>query len=120
MDLNHIQLNTTDVKAAAEFYGRHLGFTVQKKHGDGLFLWNKHGFMMAINPLPENPTFPDWFHIGFRLDTADEVKSMYTKMVEGKCKIKAELQEHDDFVFFRCVDPTGYVIEIFWEPVPNG
>lgn len=45
MNLNHIQLNTKDVFAAAEFYARHFGFTVQKKHGDGLFLWNKHGFM---------------------------------------------------------------------------
>ena len=120
MDLNHIQLNTKDVSAAAEFYGRYFGFTTQKKHGDGLFLWNKHGFMMAVNPLAENPIFPDWFHIGFRLETPEEVKSSYNRLVEDKLPIKVALQEHDDFVFYRCTDPTGYVVEVFWEPGPNG
>lgn len=119
MDMNHIQLNTADVEAAAKFYGHFFDFTVQKRHGNGLFLWNQLGFMMAVNPLPENPVFPDWFHIGFRFDTPEEVKSLYKKMTVENSPIKAELQEHDDFVFFRCLDPTGYVVEVFWEPVPS-
>jgi catechol 2,3-dioxygenase-like lactoylglutathione lyase family enzyme len=119
MDLNHIQLNTTDVSAAAKFYERYFGFSKQTKHGDGLFLWNQQEFMMAINPLPENPVFPDWFHIGFRFDSVAEVKSMYSRMKEEKSPIKVELNEHDDFVFFRCIDPTGYIVEVFWEPLSN-
>lgn len=119
MDLNHIQLNTKNVSAAAEFYRRYFGFTVQEKHGEGLFLWNKHGFMMAVNPLPENPVFPDWFHIGFRLESAAEVKATYDRFIKDKIPIHAALKEHDDFVFFRCTDTTGYVLEVFWEPVPT-
>ena len=119
MDINHIQLNTMNVEAAARFYDRFFDFKTQKKHGDGLFLWNSQGFMMAINPLPENPVFPSWFHIGFRFNTIEEVKSLYSKLVDADCPMNAELQEFDDFAFFRCVDPTGYVVEVFWEPTPN-
>lgn len=117
MDLNHIQLNTKDVKAAAEFYGRYFGFTTQKADGEAMFIWNKHGFMMAVNPLAENPVFPDWFHIGFRLETPEEIKSLYHRLVEEKIPIKAALNNDDAFLFFRCIDPSGYVVEVFWAPV---
>lgn len=116
MDLNHIQLNTVDVKAQAEFYARYFEFTRQKQHGDGLFLWNPHGFMMAINPLPENPVFPPWYHIGFRLPEVQQVRALFERMAADGVTIKAEYQAFDDFVFYRCVDPTGYVVEVFWEP----
>ena len=120
MDLNHIQLNTKDVKKTVDYYGKYFGFTLQKQHGDGYFLWNQAGFMMAVNPLAENPVFPDWFHIGFRLESPARVRDMYEKLRTDECPIKAELQEHEDFVFFRATDPTGYIVEIFWEPVHNG
>lgn len=113
------EINAVDVEAAAQFFKRFFGFNTQKKHGAGLFLWNSHGFMMAINPLPERPVFPSWFHIGFRLHTPEKVRGLYERLIETKVPIKAEMQSHDDFVFFRCFDPTGYEIEIFWEPVPE-
>lgn len=81
MDMNHIQLNTANVEAAAKFYGHFFDFKIQKKHGNGLFLWNQHGFMMAVNPLPENPVFPDWLHVGFRFDAPEEVKSLFWEPV---------------------------------------
>lgn len=118
-DLNHIQLNTKNVKKTAEYYRKYFGFNIQKQHGDGCFLWNHHGFMMAVNPLPENPVFPEWFHIGFRLESPVRVREMYDKLRADECPIKAELQEFEDFVFFRAIDPTGYTVELFWEPGPD-
>lgn len=34
MDMNHIQLNTANIEAAAKFYGHFFDFKTQKKHGN--------------------------------------------------------------------------------------
>jgi hypothetical protein len=83
-----------------------------------MFLWNDGGFMIAVNPLTENAVFPSWFHVGFRLETAAEVKEKYRVMKAADCPIDKDLSEFEDFVFFRARDPGGYIVEIFWEPVP--
>lgn len=118
MTLNHIQLNTTDVEAQARFYQTHFAFTKKVPHGEGVFLWNDKGFMMAINPLPEKPVFPSWFHVGFHLPSAADVAAKFKQLEEAGVKLITPLKEFDDFVFFRCHDPAGYEIEVFWEPVP--
>ncbi len=121
MDLNHIQLNTTNPEASADFYSRYFGFhkKIRNDRENGYFLWNKDGFLMSIFKIPENVQFPSWFHIGFRMDSVEEIKELYERLLKDGCKINRELKIEQDFTFFRCLDPAGYTVEVFCEPLPE-
>ncbi len=58
---------------------------------------------------------PPWFHFGFRLADAKAVRSLHARMASEGVEIRAPLQEAPGFVFFRCADPDGYEIEVYWE-----
>jgi len=116
-NLGHIQLNTPELEKQVSFYEEYFGFK-RKAHGKGWFLWNREGFMMAVNPLPESPVMPSWFHIGFRYESVEEVKVLYERL-KGDGFAVGELDLFEDYSQFRFPDPTGYVVEVFWEPPPE-
>jgi len=58
--------------------------------------------------------FPEWFHFGFRLEAPDAVASMHARLRADAVET-TELQRFDDFVVFRCHDPDGYQLEVYWE-----
>jgi catechol 2,3-dioxygenase-like lactoylglutathione lyase family enzyme len=117
MTLGHIQLNTPKLEEQVSFYEKYFDFK-RKKHGKGWFLWNRAGFLMAVNPLEEPPIMPPWFHIGFRFESKVEVHALYEKLKLDGFSV-GELDNYDDYMQFRFPDPTGYVVEIFWEPPPQ-
>lgn len=117
MTLSHIQLNTPKLEEQVSFYEKYFHFK-RKAHGKGWFLWNKSNFLMAINPLDETPTMPPWFHIGFRYETKQEVQNLYDLLEKDGFKV-GDLDHYDDYMQFRFPDPTGYIVEIFWEPPPQ-
>ncbi len=117
MTLGHIQLNTPKLEEQVCFYEKYFDFK-RKAHGKGWFLWNRAGFLMAVNPIEESPVMPSWFHIGFRYETKNEVSALYDRLKSNGFPV-GEIDSYDDYVQFRFPDPTGYVVEIFWEPIPN-
>ncbi len=61
---------------------------------------------------------PPWFHIGFRYETKDEVRALYEKLKSDGFMV-GDLDNHEYYLQFRFPDPTGYVVEIFWELPPQ-
>ena len=51
-----------------------------------------------------------------RLDTAAEVEALHARMAAEGVAIRHPLEAEPDFVWFRCADPDGHLIEIYWEP----
>jgi len=117
MTLSHIQLNTPKLEEQVSFYEKYFGFK-RKKHGKGWFLWNQAGFLMAVNPLEELPLMPAWFHVGFRYETKAEVQAIYDQLKLAGYSV-GPLDQFDDYMQFRFPDPTGYLVEVFWEPPPQ-
>lgn len=118
MDLNHLHLNSPNVEGSVEFYKNYFGFSRAQKRGAGAyFLYNEHGFMLAIDELPSKEVLPKWLHYGFRLDSKDDVQKVYSRLVEAGHEITKELTSYDDWTMFRCKEPAGYEIEVYWEPV---
>lgn len=116
MDINHIHLAISDIEKSIAFYSRYFGFRHKVDHGKCVFLTNDDGFDLALDPEIEPVRFPGWFHIGSRLNSADEVRSAYIRMKEERPElIKRQINESEDFVFFRCEDPDGHEIEVYWE-----
>jgi catechol 2,3-dioxygenase-like lactoylglutathione lyase family enzyme len=115
LDLNHLHLHVRDVEASRAFYERYFGFAPHVKHGEILFLRNERGFDLALAPDPSPSVFPDWFHFGFRLDTPAAVRSLHERMRAEKVAIVKPLYEDDELASFRCADPDGHGIEVYWE-----
>jgi catechol 2,3-dioxygenase-like lactoylglutathione lyase family enzyme len=115
MDLNHLHLHVKDIDKSRKFYEKYFGFSEHTWHGEILFLRNGKGFDLALCPDENEWDFPGWFHFGFRLNSAGEVKKLFAEIKSGSEKIDTELEESDEFVFFRCLDPDMNKLEIYWE-----
>ncbi|WP_430419607.1 VOC family protein [Phenylobacterium sp.] len=116
MQLNHLHLHVVSVDEAAAFYTGHFGFRPHVRQDDGtLFLRDAGGLDLALAAGPPD-NFPPWAHFGFRLDNADAVRSLYARLQAADVTIRHPLDEEPDFVWFRCADPDGHLIEVYWEP----
>ena len=115
MNLKHLHIHVRDRLAAEAFYSEWLGMTVARRGECLTFMSDQHGFDLALmddrNPLP----LPSWFHFGYRLESPKEVVDLHNRMRASGIAILKELYEDQSLVSFRCVDPDGYAIEIYWE-----
>jgi catechol 2,3-dioxygenase-like lactoylglutathione lyase family enzyme len=115
MTLNHIHLGTKNLKTSTLFYESLFGFRKKHDHGDGVFLDNEAGFLLAIDPVEEVPTLPTWFHLGFGLKTEQQALQMYERALELKVRIAREMKYlKGQYASFHVYDPDGYRIEISW------
>jgi len=115
MQINHLHLHVRDVERSRAFYERYFGMRLQRVITEGfLFLTDDGGMDLALSVEEELPEKPDWFHFGFRLEDADQVREMHQRMCEdGVCE--EELGVYGDRVTFGVSDPDGYGVEIYFE-----
>jgi catechol 2,3-dioxygenase-like lactoylglutathione lyase family enzyme len=115
MNLNHVHLGTKDLEVFLNFYERFFGFKKKFDHGKGAFLYNSSNFLIAVDPVETLPTFPEWYHLGFCLDSENEVLDIYEKMkLEGVNIVRELLAEKGEFASFYLIDPDGNKLEISW------
>jgi catechol 2,3-dioxygenase-like lactoylglutathione lyase family enzyme len=117
VDLDHLNLRVRDAEACRDFYVEHFGFEPAFEADGGYFLRNRHGFLLALVPASTHQHLPDGFHIGFSLDSPDEVVAVQASLVASGVET-TEVQDSrpgEDYVTFRCWDPDGTEIELFWE-----
>lgn len=115
MTLNHVHLGTKNLEAIRKFYETYFGFSKKFDHGEGVFLENQKGFMIAIDPVKEIPNFPEWYHLGFCLESSAKVFEIYEKMKVNRENIVRELMTSDnEFASFFVKDPDGNKIEVSW------
>jgi catechol 2,3-dioxygenase-like lactoylglutathione lyase family enzyme len=115
MTLNHVHIGTIDISRSQKFYESIFGFKKKLDHGAGVFLQNNAGFLIAIDPVDALPTFPSWYHLGFCLDSENEVLSMHNRCKDLDVKIaRDQMHEKDQFASFFILDPDSYKIEVSW------
>jgi catechol 2,3-dioxygenase-like lactoylglutathione lyase family enzyme len=119
MDLNHLHLKVRSVERSKAFYARHFGLAEHLWHGDMVFMRDGSGMDLALAPAADFAPLPAWFHFGFRLGSVAEVEALYVRLAEDGVRISEPLAQDSDVVSFRCVDPDGYAIEVYWEPQPG-
>ncbi len=118
MNLNHIHLHVKAVPRSADFYKRYFGMRELVWHGDMVFLRDEAGMDLALAPADRRESLPDWFHIGFRLASGDDVRALHDRMVSEGVRLRAPLAAEGDLVTFKCADPDDYTVEIYYEPDP--
>ena len=113
--LNHLHLHVRSVERARAFYVNYFGLRDHVSHGDVLFMRDVHdGLDLALAPAETLDAFPSWFHFGFRLERPDDVRELHRRMAHDGIE-PTQLEQLPDFVAFRCNDPDGYQIEVYWE-----
>ena len=117
VDLNHLNLRVRDPAACRDFYQVHFEFRPAFETDGGYFVRNDDGFLLALIPTEAHQPLPDGFHIGFRIDTPQHVAAQRDQLVAGGMRV-SDLEDHrpaEAYVTFRCWDPDGTEIEVFWE-----
>jgi len=117
VNLNHLNLRVRDAAVCRDFYETHFGFAPAFESDGGFFIRNQAGFLLALIPSPEHQPLPDGFHIGFALDEADAVLAMRAALIAAGVSVSDphDGRPDDDYVSFRCWDPDGTEVEVFWE-----
>ena len=118
-NLNHLHLHVASVERARVFYERYFGMRESAWHGGVFFMRDDVGMDLALAQADKVEPFPEWFHFGFRLGSGAEVAALFQRAKDDGVAINAPLEVHGDFSFFRCSDPDGYLIEVYYEPDPQ-
>ncbi len=117
MDLNHLNLKVRDPAGCRDFYQRHFGFRPAFEAEGGYFMRNEHGFLLALTPPIEHQPLPEGMHVGFGLDDPDSVSRLHHEMSTAGVQTSElqDLRPGEEYVTFRCWDPDGTEVEVFWE-----
>ena len=118
MDLNHLNLRVRDAVACRDFYMRHFGFRPAFEQEGAFFVKNDDGFLLTLVPTDPHTALPEGFHIGFNGANADEVITRRAALEADGVKVGVleDYRPDEDYITFRCWDPDGTEIEVFWEP----
>jgi catechol 2,3-dioxygenase-like lactoylglutathione lyase family enzyme len=117
MDLSHLNLRVSDPAACRSFYERHFGFRLAFEAEGGYFLRNDEGFLLALVPVEVHQPLPDGFHIGFALPGPDDVAGLHEELAGAGARLTEveDFRPGEAYVTFRCWDPDGTEIEVFWD-----
>ncbi|WP_426479309.1 VOC family protein [Chryseobacterium sp. CBSDS_008] len=86
MTINHLNLVVTDVMNSVLFFEKYFGFTCEIVKGEHIIavLRNNENFTLVLMSSKNGDTvYPKDFHIGFILDSPDEVDHLHHKLIEG-------------------------------------
>jgi catechol-2,3-dioxygenase len=115
MNLKHLHLHVRDRPEAEAFYATWLGMSVARRGECLTFMTDQDGFDLALMDDVEPGPMPAWLHFGFRLPSPQAVVDLHGRMSDAGVTIRKPLYQDSSLVSFRCADPDGYGIEIYWE-----
>jgi catechol 2,3-dioxygenase-like lactoylglutathione lyase family enzyme len=115
MNITHLHLHVKDRSASERFYENWLGLRVGRRGKALTFLTDDAGFDLALMDDSSPGDMPRWFHFGTKLESADAVSSLHERMAAASVTILKPLYRDEMLTSFRCTDPDGYAIEIYWE-----
>jgi catechol 2,3-dioxygenase-like lactoylglutathione lyase family enzyme len=115
--LLHLGLPVRDFDRSLAFYVKYFGFdpATARSYPDGtVIVRNAQGFDLALHPAPAPPAVPDFLHFGFALYEPRAVRDLLARMAGDGVPV-VERDEEPDLVSFKCLDPDGWRVEVYWE-----
>lgn len=87
--LNHINLPVADVSVGSQFFEQYFNFKSSGVKGNNMLavLEGEDGFILVLmadsfNRNGDN-NYPDAFHIGFLVDSHEQVTEVYDRLIKG-------------------------------------
>jgi catechol 2,3-dioxygenase-like lactoylglutathione lyase family enzyme len=117
--LLHLGLLVRDQPRSLGFYATYFGFDAAgaRRYPDGtVIVRNPQGFDLALHPGAPPEQLPAFVHFGFQLPDADAVRALLARMEADGVPI-VERWDEPGYAAFKCLDPDGWRVEAYWEPV---
>jgi catechol-2,3-dioxygenase len=117
--LNHIDLPVTDTASVRVFFERHFDMRCIFSREDGLtVLLDEDGAALTLSPLPSDEAlkYPTGFHIGFNLDSEDELFEIHCRLVAAGIPVVRPLGDLAGAMTFHCEAPGPILVEVAWRP----
>jgi catechol 2,3-dioxygenase-like lactoylglutathione lyase family enzyme len=121
MQLLHLGLPVRDFERSLRFYTTYFGFdpATARTYPDGTtIVRNAEQFDLALHPVSDAAAVEGFLHFGFAMADADAdaVRRLCARLENDDVTI-VERDEEPDLVSFKCLDPDGWRIEVYWERV---
>ncbi|MCY3541041.1 MAG: VOC family protein [Gammaproteobacteria bacterium] len=113
--IHHVALTSTNFEASRKFYSEIMKMQVEwEPDADNVYLTNGND-NLAIHR--GNPMDSNLDHIGFILNSEEEVDQWYTYLCNKGVQIKKEPRTHRDGArsFYVC-DPDGVSVQLIYHP----
>ncbi|MBV8601850.1 MAG: VOC family protein [Candidatus Eremiobacteraeota bacterium] len=115
MNIKHLHLHVKNRSESEQFYEAWLGLRIARRGKVITFMTDDSGFDLALMDDPAPGSMPQWFHFGTRVESSDAVSTLHQEMRQAAVPIAKPLFQDETMSSFRCVDPDGYAIEVYWE-----
>jgi len=118
MRFNHLGLPVRDERRSQQFYSAYFGFdpaTAQAYPDGTVIIRNAAGFDLALHPVDHIEPSPAFLHAGFKAAGPADVRMLMERMEADGITI-AERNDEVGYTAFKCLDPDGHRIEVYWEP----
>ena len=118
MHFSHLGLPVRDKRRSQQFYAAYFGFdpTAGQEYPDGtVIIRDADGFDLALHPVERIEPPPAFLHVGFKAAEADDVRALLDRMEADGIPI-VERNDEAAYTAFKCLDPDGHRIEVYWEP----
>jgi catechol 2,3-dioxygenase-like lactoylglutathione lyase family enzyme len=115
--LRHLGLPVRDQEASLRFYAQYFGFdpaTAQSYPDGTVIVRDPDRFDLALHPATETVPSATFLHFGFAMPTPDAVRTLCTRMRDAGVPV-VERDDEPDLVSFKCLDPDGWRVEVYWE-----
>lgn len=122
MRFSHLGLPVRDERRSGEFYSAYFGFdpaTVQQYPDGTVIIRNADGFDLALHPVEHVGPPPAFLHAGFRAAGPADVRALMDRMETDGITV-VERTDVAAYTGFKCLDPDGNRIEVYWEPPSSG
>jgi catechol 2,3-dioxygenase-like lactoylglutathione lyase family enzyme len=115
--LGHLNITVSDVGRSTDFYGRWFGFDrVLAEYPDGTrFVTDRSGFELGLHHESRSPAPTTDWHFGFLAEDPEVVRDLMRSLNAAGVSV-LDPEDEPGYVGFKCDDPDGYVIEVYWEP----
>lgn len=112
MKLNHLSFPSADTLATAQFFERHLGFTIAGTW-DQSYILKRPGFDVVIDHAGDEAlAWPRNFHVGFELPSLDAVRELHARFQAEGVKMETEVFNNGRGSRFFCRAPGGVMFEL--------
>ncbi|QSQ19500.1 VOC family protein [Pyxidicoccus parkwayensis] len=118
MKLNHLDLQVPDVQRTAQFFERYFDFehTSNRASPAIAILSDRAGLVLVLQKL-KNPeqAYPDGFHIGFFVDSEDQVMGLHARAKEDGLEVSDVIRNNRGTMVY-CQLPGGILAEVNCRP----
>ncbi len=118
LGIRHVALFIKELEKAVDFYTQIMGMKIEwQPDADNVYLTNG-GDVFALHRVDYVPQAQQRLdHIGFVLQSAEDVNNWYDYFVKSGVKITEAPKTHrDGSCGFYCLDPVGHLLELIYHP----